>query len=85
MNDSKQERLKKREQLKAQMDRTRTTILEKDRKVDTRQKILLGALMLNWIEKGKLSKKEVLKELDGFLSRSVDRKLFGLPDKNEES
>ncbi len=78
-----EELLKKREQLNAQIQKARAKESSQKRKEDTRRKILLGALMMQMMEKGELDKDKILKKLSGFLTRDLDRKLFDLP--REES
>ena len=51
------------------------------KKDDTRRKILAGALALEKAEKDQEEKKKLMAELDGFLTRPMDRDLFGLPEK----
>lgn len=45
---------------------------------DTRRKILLGALMLDQMEKNEGTKASVMGKLDVFLKRQDDRALFGI-------
>lgn len=75
-------RAKRREQAK---------ILNQKRKEDTRRKILIGALRLDQLnkvsdeEEKKREKHRLKREMDRFLTRNEDRKLFGLapiPDRN---
>lgn len=74
-----QERLK---QLQAQQQRaaTRQRTLEsrRERKADTRRKILVGAIVLARVEQGRLSKAELHGWLDESLTRPDDRALFDL-------
>lgn len=65
---------KKLEQIKAQLSAEKSRIKAQDRKNETRRKILLGAYLLE-----KKSMVELQKEMDGFLTRAADRKLFDLP------
>ena len=74
--------LKKREQLNAQIQQEKNKQSQQKRKEDTRRKILLGALMMEMMEKGELDEKKIMKRLDGFLTKDIDRKLFALPEKN---
>ena len=76
------ELLKKREELNAQIQQVRAKEAAQKRKEETRKKILLGALMMSMMEKGELDKGKMRKKLDGFLTREVDRKLFGLPSRS---
>ena len=55
---------------------------QQQRKEDTRRKILLGALVIDMIKKGELDEKKIMKRLDVFLTKDIDRKLFALPVKN---
>ena len=48
------------------------------RKDDTRRKILIGAYVLEQIEKGKYSQETINAAMNGFLSRENDRELFNL-------
>ena len=74
--------LKKREQLNAQIQKERNKQSQQQRKEETRRKILLGALMMEMMKKGELDEKKIMKRLDGFLTKDIDRKLFDLPEKN---
>ena len=76
------ELLKKREQLNAQIQKERNKQTQQQRKEDTRRKILLGALMMEMMKKGELDEKKILKRLDSFLTKNIDRKLFDLPSHN---
>ena len=77
--------LKKREQLNAQIQKEKNKQSQQKRKEDTRRKILLGALMMDMMKKGELDEKKILKRLDGFLTKEMDRKLFDLTVINEGS
>ena len=61
----------------ARIQQAESKLKVKERKEDTRRKILIGAFMIE-----KLKKEEtfdsIIKELDGFLTRNSDRKLFGM-------
>ena len=70
--------LKKREQLNAQIQKIRNKEANQRRKEDTRRKILLGALLMEMIEKGELDRNKIRKRLSSFLTRDIDRKLFDL-------
>ena len=70
--------LKKQEELKAQIRKEKNKLSQAERKLDTRRKILLGALMMDMMKKGELDEKKIMKRLDGFLSRNTDRQLFDL-------
>lgn len=68
--------LYKKEQLNAQIQKERNKQNQQRRKEDTRRKILLGALMMEMINKGELDEEKILKKLDKFLTKDIDRKLF---------
>ena len=74
--------LKKREQLNARIQQERNKQSKQKRKDDTRRKIILGALMIEMMKKGELDEKKIIKRLDGFLTKDIDRKLFALPSHN---
>jgi large subunit ribosomal protein L7/L12 len=71
----KQEKAKK-QKIEA---RKRTLESKAQRATDTRKKILVGAFMLDKMEKNEETKTKVLSQLDQYLTRSDDRELFGLP------
>ena len=71
--------LKKREKLSAQIQKIRAREATQKRKEDTRRKILLGALVMEMMERGELDKDKIMKRLSGFLTREIDRKLFDFP------
>ncbi len=81
MSKKLDELLRKREELNARIQKERNKHSQQKRKEDTRRKILLGALMMNMMKSGELNEKKIIKKLDGFLTRDIDRKLFDLPAK----
>lgn len=78
MNKRLEQLLKKKEELNAQIQKIRAAAANQKRKEDTRRKILLGALVMEMMERGDLDRDLIMKRLDGFLVRSGDRRLFGL-------
>ena len=76
--------LKKREQLNAQIIKQRNKESQLKRKQNTRRKILLGALVMNLMEKEELSREQIMKELDVYLTKDIDRALFDLPSRDEK-
>lgn len=58
--------------------RKRALQSRRDRKEDTRRKILAGAVVLTRVAKGELPEAEFRAWLDAALTRSDDRALFGL-------
>jgi len=71
----------KKKNLEAEARKLKSSISKKERTEDTRRKILLGSLLMAKIENGQWSQENLLSELDGFLTRDIDRKLFGLTEK----
>ncbi len=80
MNQKLDELLKRREQLNAQIQKIRTKEANQKRKEDTRRKVLLGALMMEMMEKGEIDSQKIRKKLSSFVTRDIDRKLFDLPN-----
>jgi hypothetical protein len=58
--------------------RARALSSRRDRKADTRRKILVGAVILAKVENGLFDKKRLNEWLDAALTREDDRALFGL-------
>ncbi len=80
MNQKLDELLKRREQLNAQIQKIRTKEANQKRKEDTRRKVLLGALMMEMMEKGEIDSDKIRKKLSSFITKDIDRKLFDLPN-----
>ena len=66
--------------LKEQLKKEKAKGSARERKIDTRKKILLGAMLMHWVDTGKITEPDLLKGLDQFLTRSMDRALFGLSE-----
>ncbi len=80
MNE-KQSRLdvlkKKKEQLSVRIQKIEALQKSRERKCDTRRKILIGAYFIDKAtEEGSLD--TLFKQLDGYLKRNSDRELFNL-------
>ena len=69
--------------LKAEASRIKGRASKQKRKDDTRRKILIGAYMIEQIEKGKYSKEKLSAAMNGFLSRENDRTLFNLSPRGD--
>lgn len=71
-------------QLKAQQvraaSRQRALEVRRSRKNEVRRKILVGAIVLDRVEREKFGKAELLAWLDEGLTRAEDRALFDLPE-----
>lgn len=78
--DALEQRLK---ELKAQQQRMearrRTAKARQDRRGELRKKILVGAVVLAKVERGEIDQAVLLAWMEGALTRSDDRVLFGLP------
>lgn len=70
--------LERQKVLKARIDREQAKARTKERKADTRRKILAGAAILDRAEKDEAARAELHRMLAGFLLRADDRALFGL-------
>lgn len=70
------------QQLKAQQQRIaarqRTLDARRERKADTRRKILVGAVVMAKIDSGEINRTVLYHWLDEALTRSDDRELFDL-------
>lgn len=49
------------------------------RKQDTRRKILLGAYLITKMRQNPNFELQVMRDLNGYLDKKIDRELFGLP------
>ncbi len=65
--------------LKEQLKKEKSKQNARQRKIDTRKKILLGAMLMHWVDTGQFNETDLLKGLDKFLVRNIDRALFDLP------
>jgi hypothetical protein len=66
-------------QIEAQRERFENKIRNQERKADTRRKILIGAWAIETAQKeGKL--KELYQKVSAYLTRDIDKKLFGMGD-----
>jgi hypothetical protein len=79
-----QERLK---QLKLRQQRTdarrRALDEQRERKLETRRRFVVGAVMLERVRSGGLDRNQLQIWLDEALTRAEDRALFDLPPKQE--
>lgn len=71
---------KKQEQLKAQIQALEASESARERKRETRRKILVGAF---YLEKAREESRfeDIVKRMDDYLNRDADRILFGLSPK----
>lgn len=74
-----EEKLKQEKAKKQKLEARKRHIESKaQRAIDTRKKILIGAFMLERMEKNEETKNKLIGQLDQYLTRSDDRELFGL-------
>jgi hypothetical protein len=66
------------QQLQAQLKNLDKQDKQQQRKTETKKKILLGALLQQWIKMGQIQEGDVLKGLDKLLVRESERSLFSL-------
>ncbi len=89
MSNSRIDRIKeleeKKKQIQARIQKLKAQESTKKRKEETRRKILLGALVQHLIKTGYWSESEIYKQLDKFLGKPIDRKLFNLPEQSKET
>lgn len=77
-----EDELKRLKSLKRKAEsRKRAVEREKQRKDDTRKKILIGACMLKITEDNQENHDKLMLQLDRFLTSDRDRELFGLAPK----
>lgn len=68
----------KQEKLAAQIKQIEARSKQRDRKLETRRKILVGSMVTEWMEKDPELKARIEAGLKGWLTRDIDRKAFGL-------
>ena len=72
---------KKKSVLEKQIRIAQTRTAARQRKTDTRRKILVGAMVLSHVDQKPESNAALLRDLDEFLERDRDRALFKLSTK----
>lgn len=73
-----EEKLKQEKAKKQKLEARKRHIESKaQRATDTRKKILVGAFMLDLMEKNEATRTKALSQLDQYLTRPDDRALFG--------
>ncbi|MCQ9091233.1 hypothetical protein [Vibrio alginolyticus] len=74
---SKLEQLKQQQaQLAERIKKETQKEKERERKDDTRRKILIGAMILDGMKNSAEYEQKILKNLDQYLTQAKDRKLF---------
>jgi hypothetical protein len=83
---AQEEKLKQLKALKQKQEaQKRAAEAKRTRAEDTRRKVLVGAMMLDHMDKNEATKTSVMAKLDAFLTRDDDRALFGLYPKKQET
>jgi hypothetical protein len=81
------ERLQKLEErqrrLQVEIQRERAMEAQQERKRDARRKIVVGAMVLGWVERGEWPQERLLEKLDAYLTRDHDRALFDLARRSD--
>lgn len=76
---AQEEKLKQLKALKQKQEaQKRAADAKRTRTQDTRRKVLVGAMMLEHMEKNEATKTNIMAKLDTFLTRDDDRALFDL-------
>ena len=76
---AQKEKLKQLKALKQKQEAlTKTKQSKQERAVDTRKKILIGAMMLEHMGKNEATQANIIGKLTAYLTRKDDRELFGL-------
>ena len=66
----------RKKRLEFELQNIRRLQRKENRKQDTRRKILMGSLLLKLIKENKLDRDFIYAELDRFLTKEIDRKIF---------
>ena len=80
-NKRLEELTKRRDQITAQIQALKAREQAAERQRDTRRKILIGAAVMERVKNGKWPEERLLAMMDEFLTRELDRQLFGLSPK----
>ncbi|MEG3696101.1 hypothetical protein V5098_23585 [Vibrio coralliirubri] len=75
--------LEKEKQIKAKIQAAKSRESEKQRKLETRRKILIGAMVLEGMKNSEEYESKIRQNLDKYLTKNKDRVLFGLPEIKE--
>lgn len=70
--------LEKEKQLKAKIQAAKSREREKERKLETRRKILIGAMVLEGMKNSEEYETKIMQNLDKYLTKNKDREIFNL-------
>lgn len=73
--------LEKEKQLKAKIQAAKSRESEKQRKLETRRKILIGSMVIEGMKNSEDYKEKIRQNLDKYLTKERDRALFDLDKK----
>ena len=71
----------KAKEIERKMASVRAKQQAEQRKLDTRKKVLVGAMVLEQVERGEWPRERFTAAMDRFLTRDNERELFDLPPK----
>lgn len=77
--------LEKEKQLKAKIQAIKLKEKQKERKLDTRRKILIGAMVLEGMRNSESYENNIKSNLDKYLTKDKDRNLFNLAPIEEQN
>ena len=72
----------RRKQIDAQIQQIKAREQQQERKRDTRRKVLIGAAVLERVKNGRWPEDRLQVMMDEYLTKEIDRQLFGLPPKS---
>ena len=75
----------RRARINAEIQQVRSRESQEARKLETRRRILAGAMVLDRVARKELAEKLFLADMDRFLKREQDRAVFGLPPRPSDS
>ncbi len=71
--------------LSERIRKEKAAINKQKRAKETKEKILIGAMVKAKVKNGEMTEEALMTELDKFLTKAVDRKIFDLPVNGEET
>ena len=83
MSERLQRLKEQKDVLDARIQQIRAKEKMKERKLDTRRKIVVGAFILSKMDKDPAFEQQVLSKLEKTLRREIDRELFDFPKLQE--
>ena len=69
----------------AEIQRVKGRAAQEARKRDTHRKILIGAMVLDRVQRGELSLQRFRADMDKFLEKDRDRAVFDLPPRSTDA